>query len=73
MPLIRRVLNNFVPDEFCPGPVPEAVFETLNTEVSLYSTFLYLLYNTIKFGIIAELLVTNNFVCGLLDLFSFNL
>ncbi|KAF7837455.1 EEIG1/EHBP1 N-terminal domain containing protein [Senna tora] len=32
VPLIRRILNNFVPDEFCPGPIPDAVLETLNTE-----------------------------------------
>ncbi|XP_054795432.1 uncharacterized protein LOC129300854, partial [Prosopis cineraria] len=32
VPLIKRVLNNFVPDEFCPGPVPDTVLETLNTE-----------------------------------------
>ncbi|XP_028769619.1 uncharacterized protein LOC114727059 [Neltuma alba] len=32
VPLIKRVLNNFVPDEFCPGPIPDAVLESLNTE-----------------------------------------
>lgn len=32
-PLIKRVLNNFVPDEFCPDPVPDAVLEALETEV----------------------------------------
>ncbi|KAI9087418.1 hypothetical protein K1719_030558 [Acacia pycnantha] len=32
VPLIRRVLNNFVPDEFCPGPIPDAVLASLNTE-----------------------------------------
>lgn len=32
--LIRRVLNTFVPDEFCPDPVPKVVLEALNSEVS---------------------------------------
>ncbi|EOA32757.1 hypothetical protein CARUB_v10016062mg [Capsella rubella] len=31
-PLIKRVLNNFVPDEFCPDPVPDAVLEALESE-----------------------------------------
>ncbi|KAF9595363.1 hypothetical protein IFM89_000281 [Coptis chinensis] len=30
--LIKRVLNNFVPDEFCPYQTPEAVFKTLVSE-----------------------------------------
>ncbi|WJX12491.1 hypothetical protein P8452_02986 [Trifolium repens] len=30
--LIKQVVNNFVPDEFSPGPVPNAVFEALNNE-----------------------------------------
>ncbi|XP_050891919.1 uncharacterized protein LOC127097464 isoform X6 [Lathyrus oleraceus] len=30
--LIRQVIDNFVPDEFTPGPVPNAVIETLNNE-----------------------------------------
>nr|XP_023903191.1 uncharacterized protein LOC112015061 [Quercus suber]POE46687.1 hypothetical protein CFP56_65725 [Quercus suber] len=30
--LIKRVLYNFVPDEFCPDPIPEAVFEALDSE-----------------------------------------
>ncbi|KAE9619159.1 hypothetical protein Lal_00047068 [Lupinus albus] len=30
--LIKRVVNNFVPDEFSPGPVPDAVIEALNDE-----------------------------------------
>ncbi|CAJ1976443.1 unnamed protein product [Sphenostylis stenocarpa] len=30
--LIKRVVNNFVPDEFSPGPVPDAVFDALNNE-----------------------------------------
>ncbi|GMJ09679.1 hypothetical protein HRI_004637100 [Hibiscus trionum] len=33
-PLIIRVLNNFVPDEFNPNPVPEAVFEALEEDIS---------------------------------------
>ncbi|KAI9168962.1 hypothetical protein LWI28_004552 [Acer negundo] len=32
VPLIKRVLNNFVPDEFNPDPIPNAVFETLDSE-----------------------------------------
>ncbi|VYS55990.1 unnamed protein product [Arabidopsis thaliana] len=31
-PLIKRVLNNFVPDEFCPDPVPDAVLKSLESE-----------------------------------------
>ncbi|KAJ7945527.1 EEIG1/EHBP1 N-terminal domain containing protein [Quillaja saponaria] len=31
--LIKRVLNNFVPDEFCSDPIPDAVLEALNSEV----------------------------------------
>ncbi|XP_062110619.1 uncharacterized protein LOC133822343 [Humulus lupulus] len=31
-PLIKMVLYNFVPDEFCPDPIPEAVFEALDSE-----------------------------------------
>ncbi|KAI8533437.1 hypothetical protein RHMOL_Rhmol10G0010200 [Rhododendron molle] len=31
-PLIKRVLNNFAPDEFCPDPIPEAVLEALDIE-----------------------------------------
>ncbi|XP_031248019.1 uncharacterized protein LOC116105747 [Pistacia vera] len=30
--LIKRVLCNFTPDEFCPDPVPGAVLEALNAE-----------------------------------------
>ncbi|PKI60370.1 hypothetical protein CRG98_019306 [Punica granatum] len=32
--LIKRVLSNFVPDEFCPDPIPKVVFEALDYEVS---------------------------------------
>ncbi|KAL9254766.1 hypothetical protein AKJ16_DCAP00068 [Drosera capensis] len=31
-PIIKRVLENFVPDEFCPDPVPRDVLEALDTE-----------------------------------------
>ncbi|PIA33697.1 hypothetical protein AQUCO_04000035v1 [Aquilegia coerulea] len=31
-PLIKRILNNFVPDEFCPDQIPEALFEALDSE-----------------------------------------
>ncbi|CAL0321122.1 unnamed protein product [Lupinus luteus] len=30
--LIKQVVNNFVPDEFSPGPVPDSVIEALNDE-----------------------------------------
>lgn len=33
--LIQRVLKFFVPDEFCSDPIPDGVFEALETEVSL--------------------------------------
>ncbi|KAL3526304.1 hypothetical protein ACH5RR_010960 [Cinchona calisaya] len=32
--LIRRIMNAFVPDEFCPEPVPKVVLEALNSEDS---------------------------------------
>ncbi|KAK9698281.1 hypothetical protein RND81_08G093200 [Saponaria officinalis] len=32
-PLIKRVLDNFIPDEFCPDPIPDSVFEALDSEV----------------------------------------
>ncbi|XP_038717962.1 uncharacterized protein LOC120011024 isoform X2 [Tripterygium wilfordii] len=31
-PLIKMVLDNFVPDEFCPDPIPDDVFEAINSE-----------------------------------------
>ncbi|KAI4366798.1 hypothetical protein MLD38_022622 [Melastoma candidum] len=31
MSMIRRILRNFVPDEFCPDPIPDAVFESLDS------------------------------------------
>ncbi|KAI4348732.1 hypothetical protein L6164_009419 [Bauhinia variegata] len=30
--LVKRILCNFTPDDFCPDPVPGAVLETLNAE-----------------------------------------
>ncbi|XP_073120965.1 uncharacterized protein [Henckelia pumila] len=33
-PLIRRVLNCFIPDEFCPDPIPGVVLEALNSSDS---------------------------------------
>lgn len=35
-PLIKRVLDYFTPDEFCPDPIPDVVLEALESEVSLY-------------------------------------
>lgn len=32
-PLIKKILDNFVPDEFCPDPIPAAVFEALDSQV----------------------------------------
>ncbi|XP_059668481.1 uncharacterized protein LOC132313633 isoform X2 [Cornus florida] len=32
LPLIKRILCNFTPDEFCPDPVPGAVLEAVNAE-----------------------------------------
>ncbi|XP_058227771.1 uncharacterized protein LOC131336113 [Rhododendron vialii] len=31
-PLIKRVLINFLPDEFCPDPIPDALLEALDSE-----------------------------------------
>ncbi|XP_041004598.1 uncharacterized protein LOC121249849 isoform X2 [Juglans microcarpa x Juglans regia] len=31
-PLIKRVVDNFVPDEFCPDPIPGVVLEALDSE-----------------------------------------
>ncbi|XP_022775506.1 uncharacterized protein LOC111317311 [Durio zibethinus] len=30
--LIKRILDNFIPDEFCPDPVPDVVLEALEAE-----------------------------------------
>lgn len=35
VPLIKRVLSYFVPDEFCPDRIPDAVLESLDSEDSL--------------------------------------
>ncbi|KAJ4970482.1 hypothetical protein NE237_003581 [Protea cynaroides] len=32
LPLVKRILCNFTPDEFCPDPVPGAILEFLNAE-----------------------------------------
>lgn len=31
--IIKRVLNSFVPDEFCPDPIPQSIIDALETEV----------------------------------------
>ncbi|KAM7268655.1 hypothetical protein ACFE04_010821 [Oxalis oulophora] len=33
-PLIKRVLDMFVPDEFCPDPIPDVVIEALESEAA---------------------------------------
>ncbi|XP_039124844.1 uncharacterized protein LOC120261159 [Dioscorea cayenensis subsp. rotundata] len=30
--MIKRILDNFLPDEFCPDPIPDMVFESLDSE-----------------------------------------
>ncbi|KAK4392886.1 hypothetical protein Sango_1759400 [Sesamum angolense] len=35
--LLRRILNSFIPDEFCPDPIPGVVLEALNSEDSFDS------------------------------------
>lgn len=34
VPLIKRVIDIFVLDEFCPDPIPGVVFQALDSEVS---------------------------------------
>ncbi|XP_054813395.1 uncharacterized protein LOC129314029 isoform X2 [Prosopis cineraria] len=34
-PVIKRILNNFASDEFCPDPIPTAIFEALDSEDDL--------------------------------------
>ncbi|XP_057721613.1 uncharacterized protein LOC130935746 [Arachis stenosperma] len=34
-PLIKKILENFVPDEFCPDPIPPVVFEALDSQDDL--------------------------------------
>ncbi|EPS67291.1 hypothetical protein M569_07484, partial [Genlisea aurea] len=36
-PLIRRILNSFVPDEFCPDPIPGVVIEALHSEEDYFN------------------------------------
>ncbi|KAG5565919.1 hypothetical protein RHGRI_001741 [Rhododendron griersonianum] len=36
LPLVKRILCNFTPDEFCPDPVPGAVLEEVNAESPIY-------------------------------------
>ena len=31
--VIKKILNYFVPDEFCPDPIPTAVLDALDSEV----------------------------------------
>lgn len=33
LPLLTRILNSFIPDEFCPDPVPAALLQALSTQV----------------------------------------
>lgn len=33
--IIKKILDNFVPDEFCPDPIPTAVFEALDSQDDL--------------------------------------
>ncbi|XP_076881110.1 uncharacterized protein LOC143529144 [Bidens hawaiensis] len=37
VPLIKRIIDNFTPDEFCPDPLPEVVLEALESEDLLES------------------------------------
>ncbi|MFS8017503.1 putative NT-type C2 domain-containing protein [Helianthus anomalus] len=37
VPLIKRIVDNFTPDEFCPDPLPEVVLEALDSEDLLES------------------------------------
>lgn len=34
--IIKRVLNSFVPDEFCPDPIPQSIIDALETEVGSF-------------------------------------
>ncbi|KAE9588901.1 hypothetical protein Lal_00012538 [Lupinus albus] len=34
-PLIKKILDSFVPDEFCPDPIPTVVFEALESQDDL--------------------------------------
>ncbi|KAJ9564047.1 hypothetical protein OSB04_000013 [Centaurea solstitialis] len=37
VPLIKRILDSFIPDEFCPDPIPEVVLEAMDSEDLLES------------------------------------
>ncbi|KAL6506023.1 hypothetical protein OROHE_022742 [Orobanche hederae] len=37
LPLVKRIFCNFSPDEFCPDPVPGAVLEAVNAELTSLS------------------------------------
>ncbi|KAL1564297.1 hypothetical protein AAHA92_06655 [Salvia divinorum] len=32
LPLLTRILNSFIPDEFCPDPIPAALLQALSTQ-----------------------------------------
>lgn len=32
--MIKHILSRFLPDEFCPDPIPDAVLQALESEVS---------------------------------------
>lgn len=57
-PLIKRVLHNFVTDEFCPDPIPDIVLEALESEVGdvLNSSAVFCLCSCCcQFGFILEI------------------
>lgn len=43
--IIKRVLKNFVPDEFSPNPIPPYIIHILSAEVSIHHTHLHLQLN----------------------------
>ena len=51
-PLIKRVLDNFVPDEFCPDPIPEDVLEALDSEVCDLRALFSEVYLSVKKSVI---------------------
>lgn len=59
-PLIKRVLDNFVTDEFCPDPIPDIVLEALESEVGdfLKSSAVFCLCSCCcQFGFILEIIL----------------
>lgn len=46
--IIKQILENFQPDEFCPDPVPLNVFEALESEVCSLN-FMHVSFNYIPF------------------------